>query len=119
MAPDLDTGGLRVVNQKETYRAVLRQSADGDVLAVAGKIRKAECRRPKGFEKSLWSAAMLNVRLAVGRSRRDENAVHAGEESNQSLVDSGLKATHALTTLLERTRAKPFLRGARRWRKYP
>jgi hypothetical protein len=97
-APQLHASVTLIVDEKETHRRVFRQPPNGYVLTVAGKIGKPEPRGAQYFEKTLRSAAVLDVGLPVGRGCRDEEAVDPREKRTQPLIDGLRKPSRPLSS---------------------
>ena len=82
-APHLDALAVGKVEQEQEGAVVAGKIADGDVLAVAAIVGKAERLVVDDLDEALRSAAMLDVGRVLGRHRREKRRVEFGDEGGK------------------------------------
>ena len=75
---------------------ILRQIALGDVLPIPAVIGKRDRVLVENFDKTLRSAAVLDIGLTVRGSRREIETVGLREEAGEIFVDLGAPAAALL-----------------------
>ena len=82
-APQLDATAVEIVEQEDVGLRVLGQIPLRDVLPVAGKIRERQRLLVDHLQETRRPAAMLDIGLAVGRRRCQQEARLRGDELGQ------------------------------------
>ncbi len=99
---------VRVIHQEDRRFVIRFEIADRDVLEVAAKICVAERLLIKNFQKSLWPAAKLYVRLAVLTDRRHVETIALVDERG-FVGGQFVEAVVILEPLIRTTRSIVFL----------
>src|SRR4051794_38483223 len=81
--PDLDTLAIGVVDEEEMRLRVFQQVTLGDVLTVSREVDEADRLVIEDFEEAGRTAAMLDIRLALGIRRPEKDARPAFDKSCQ------------------------------------
>src|SRR6185503_16938182 len=92
----LDAAAAGVVDEQQADAGVLAQVAGRDVRRVAGEIDEADGLRIERADEAARSAAVLDVRLAVGAGGGEEGGVDLGEKVAEVGGHLDLEAAAAL-----------------------
>jgi hypothetical protein len=87
---------MRIVHHENMRLRIFGQVALRDVLPVTAVVGERDGVLVENFDKALRPAAVLDIGLAVGGSRREIEAGRLGEEAGEILVDLGAPAAARL-----------------------
>jgi hypothetical protein len=106
-----------VVDKKQAHTMVLQQVASRDVLAISDEVDERQRVIVERADKSLRTAAMLNVRLAVRATGCQKRGIDGGEEGAKLVIDLRGEAAVSLDSAIGRTRSMLCLHALHRRRK--
>src|ERR1035437_5305833 len=91
-APDLHPAAMGIIDQEDIGLGGFQEVALGDVLPVAAVIGERQRVFVRNPDEALWSAAMLDIGLAIGAGGGQEQAVLRSEKRGEVVVDLGAPA---------------------------